>query len=110
MLYAFAILLFWISCGLLFYTFLGYGLLITVLARLRPRPLAAPAEEGPLPSVCVVLVAGNEVQRIADRLHNLLTSQYPADKLSILLVSDGSTDGTVARARSMQDPLSLIHI
>lgn len=98
-----AALLFWISCGLLFYTFLGYGLLISILARLRPRASSPATEATPSPSVCVVLVAFNEEKRIADRLRNLLASQYPADKLSILLVSDGSTDGTVAQTHSLQD-------
>lgn len=98
-----AALLFWVCCGLLFFTFAGYGLLISVLARLRPRPVAPSTADAIHPSVCVVLVAGNEEKRIAERLRNLLASQYPADKLSILLVSDGSTDGTVAQARSLQD-------
>jgi hypothetical protein len=97
-----AALLFWISCGLLFYTFAGYGLLIAALARWRGRTDAGKAI-APAASVCVVLVACNEEKIIAERLRNLLASQYPAGKLRILLVSDGSTDGTVAQASSLED-------
>jgi len=99
-----AALLFWVSCGLLFYTFLGYGLLISALARLRPAIVSSPLGDSASPSVCVVLVACNEEKRIAERLRNLLESQYPVDKLRVLLVSDGSTDGTVAAARALNDP------
>ncbi|MEZ0257206.1 MAG: glycosyltransferase family 2 protein [Chthoniobacter sp.] len=98
---------FWGSCGLLFYTFAGYGLLISALARLRQRSgnrvKADERESASYPSVCVVLVACNEEAFITDRLRNLLASQYPPDKLRILLVSDGSTDGTAAQARCLQD-------
>lgn len=99
-----AVLLFWVSCGLLFYTFLGYGLLISALARRRPAIVSSPLGDSASPLVCVVLVACNEEKRIAERLRNLLGSQYPADKLQVLLVSDGSTDGTVAAARALNDP------
>ena len=89
-------MVFWISCALLFYTFLGYGLLISTLARWRPKSLFPTKDDSPPPTVCVILVARNEERCIAERLRNLLASQYPAGKLRILLVSDGSTDATVA--------------
>ncbi|EDY20267.1 glycosyl transferase family 2 [Chthoniobacter flavus Ellin428] len=103
LLHTIPVFLFWVSCGLLFYTFAGYGLLISALARLRPKPVVPSAPDTPQPSVCIVLVACNEEKRIADRLRNLLAAQYPADQLRVLLVSDGSTDATVAQARSLQD-------
>jgi len=94
---------FWISCGLLFYTFAGYGLLISALAR-RRREIGSLSDVRALhPDVCVVLVAFNEETQIAERLRNLLASQYPPEKLRILLVSDGSTDATVAQAKTVQD-------
>jgi cellulose synthase/poly-beta-1,6-N-acetylglucosamine synthase-like glycosyltransferase len=98
-----AAFLFWISCGLLFYTFAGYGLLVSALARLRPTAAPLPNSAPALPSVCIVLIACNEEKRIAERLRNLLASEYPADKMRILLVSDGSTDRTVAEAGALQD-------
>jgi len=94
---------FWISGALLFYTFLGYGIWISALARWRPKAPAPPVEGAPQPSACLVLVAFNEEQNIEGRLRNLLASEYPPEKLHILLISDGSTDATVARARGIQD-------
>ena len=97
-----AALVFWISGALLFYTFLGYGLLLSALARWRPG-IPRPAPDNSPPSVCVVVVASNEEKNIADRLRNLLASPYPAGKLRVLLISDGSTDATVAQAQALSD-------
>jgi cellulose synthase/poly-beta-1,6-N-acetylglucosamine synthase-like glycosyltransferase len=51
------------------------------------------------PTVCAVLVAHNESVRIAARVANLIESDYPAEKLRVIVVSDGSTDGTAELAR-----------
>ncbi len=102
-----ALLAFWISAGALAYTFAGYGILMTLLTRRGTgsvRPASPPAgSPAPPPDVCVVVIAHNEEARIAARLENLLAADYPPDKLCVLLVSDGSTDATVARAAAV-DP------
>ena len=95
-----ALLVFWISGGALAYTFVGYGALMKL--RARGRTLHRPAPATP-PDVCAVVVAHNEETRIAARLENLLAADYPPEKLRVLLVSDGSTDGTAARAQAL-DP------
>ena len=95
-----ALLTFWLSGGALAYTFAGYGALMSLLARGRTLKRQALAEP---PDVCVVVVAHNEETRIAARLENLLAADYPPEKLRVLLVSDGSTDGTDARAQAL-DP------
>jgi len=96
----FAHLAFWISGVALAYTFVGYGALMRWLAR-RP-PLEHKVPDQPL-EVCVVIVAHNEAKRIGPRIENLLASDYPPEKLRVLLVSDGSTDDTVAQAQRL-DP------
>ena len=91
---------FWSSAGLLAYTYAGYPAAITALARLRGRPpRKAPYE----PTVSVVLAAGNEERVIGRKLDNLLGLDYPRDKLQIIVVSDGSTDGTDAIVRGYAD-------
>src|SRR5699024_8542973 len=42
----------------------------------------------------VIIAAYNEVDVIGPRIDNLLALDYPADRLDIVIVSDGSTDGT----------------
>jgi cellulose synthase/poly-beta-1,6-N-acetylglucosamine synthase-like glycosyltransferase len=96
-------LLFWGSLAALFYTFLGYPLLIGALAKAFGRPVKKSPPAQP-PIVSVVLVAFNEEERIVPRVENLLAANYPADRLEVLVVTDGSTDGTVAKLRALADP------
>lgn len=86
---------FWAAAGLVAITYLGAPILIVARGLLRPRPVrAAPIE----PTVAVVIAARNEAARIGARLDNLAALDYPADRLSIVIASDGSDDETVAIA------------
>src|SRR5438105_10252401 len=95
--------LFWLSGAGVFYTFIGYPALIGALARSRPRPPARGigGDNAELADVCVVVVARNEAARIRARIENLLASDYPAQKLRVLIVSDGSTDATADEVAAM---------
>ncbi len=92
--------LFWLSAACVFYTYAGYPLLLALAARLRParRISALPAVEHP---VSVVLAAHNEESRIGARIRELvqLVAARPAGG-ELIVVSDGSTDGTAALAHS----------
>lgn len=93
------VILFWSAAALLAYVHAGYPILIRVLARLRPRP---PAAADILPSISIVVVAHDEVRQVKGRLENLLSLDYPRDRLEIVLGSDGSADGTVDEARAFE--------
>ena len=95
-------LLFWASLSLLIYTHAGYPVLMFCLGRFAPRR-AAQSSSIELPTVTVVLAVCNEVQRITTRLQNLLYVDYPKGKLSVVIVSDGSTDATVAKIQELND-------
>ena len=85
--------LFWGSLGALAWTHAGYPAAMGLLARLRPRPV----RKGEItPSVALVVSAHNEEGVIGRRLENLLELDYPADRLEIVVASDGSTDRTDA--------------
>jgi poly-beta-1,6-N-acetyl-D-glucosamine synthase len=86
---------FWLGLAALAYVFVGYPVLALAWAAARPRPLRRATHE---PPVSVIVAAHNEADRIADRVDNLLALDYPADRLEILVGSDGSTDATVERA------------
>lgn len=94
---------FWAAVAVVAFTYVGAPLLILVRARLRPRPVrSAPIE----PTVAVVLAARNEAPHIEARLDNLVALDYPADRVEIVIASDGSEDRTVelARARAAAHP------
>ncbi len=95
---------FWITLALLVFTYAGYPLLIAMLARLRLRPAGWNSSVAFQPRVKVLIVAHNEASRIAARVENLLASDYPPEKLSVLVVSDGSTDDTADRVRALENP------
>src|SRR4051812_41241609 len=93
--------LFWSSAALLIYTFVGYSSLMRFRARGLPaQPDATPPSHPP--RVSVIVVAYNEEARIATRIKNLLQCEYPAERLSVVIVSDGSTDRTAAMAGSIE--------
>jgi cellulose synthase/poly-beta-1,6-N-acetylglucosamine synthase-like glycosyltransferase len=95
--------LFALSAVAVGYLYLGYPLLLVVLARLRPRPVAAGLVR---PAVTVVVPAHDEEAVIGEKLESCLAQDYPADRLEVLVVSDGSTDRTeeIVRARVGRDP------
>jgi poly-beta-1,6-N-acetyl-D-glucosamine synthase len=84
--------LFWATTLALGYTYVGYPALLALLAWLRPRP--ALLKDGRTPAVTVLLVAHNEEERLPAKLANCLALRYPREQLDVLVVSDGSTDGT----------------
>jgi cellulose synthase/poly-beta-1,6-N-acetylglucosamine synthase-like glycosyltransferase len=97
--------IFWSMAVLVVYAYVGYGGLIWLLARVRPRPVH---QSDATPVVSVIVVAFNEEKRIAARLQNLLALAYSPERLEIIVVSDGSTDGTVRLARRFEPRVRVI--
>jgi cellulose synthase/poly-beta-1,6-N-acetylglucosamine synthase-like glycosyltransferase len=85
------------SAALLFYTYAGYPILAGILALLAPRPhRRAPIE----PTVSLIILAHDEEDALPAKLENALALDYPADRLEIIVASDGSTDRTDEIAQS----------
>jgi cellulose synthase/poly-beta-1,6-N-acetylglucosamine synthase-like glycosyltransferase len=100
--------LFWISCAIVAYVYLGYPLLLVVWARLRPRAVVRPPFSV-APAVSIVIAARNEGRQLATRIDNLLQLDYHGDR-QIVVVSDGSTDDTLevlARYRAAVDVVTV---
>jgi len=91
-----AAMVLWTALLTLVYIYVGYPFIAWLSATLRPtRHARAPVQ----PRVTVIVVAHNEADRIEARIENLLALVYPRDRLQIIVGSDGSSDGTVQRAR-----------
>lgn len=93
---------FWCAAGIVAYAYLGYPLLIGLLAWWRPAP--APRRSDDTPSMTAILIVHDEGEHVADKVRNLLSLDYPADQLDVLVVSDGSTDGTDQIVRGLGSP------
>ncbi|MCU0639160.1 MAG: glycosyltransferase family 2 protein [Candidatus Krumholzibacteria bacterium] len=87
----FAILVF-----VVIYAYIGYPLLLYLASRLSAgKSRRAPGyEEEDLPFVSLLIAARNEEKIIARKIENALELNYPHSRLEIVVVSDGSTDGT----------------
>jgi cellulose synthase/poly-beta-1,6-N-acetylglucosamine synthase-like glycosyltransferase len=93
---------FWGSLFLLLYTYVGYPLVLILLAACKR---ASPPPDTPeyWPTVSIVLAAYNEELVIRGRIKNLLNLDYPQDRLEIFIVSDASTDQTDAIVGEYRD-------
>ncbi|MHB8254071.1 MAG: glycosyltransferase family 2 protein [Acidiferrobacter sp.] len=96
------IVMFWIAWIFVVYTYAGYPLLLFVAARLAPKGAPYRWASG-LPKVAVVIPAYNEQSAIAEKLRMVLASHYPPHLMRVLVVSDGSSDQTYARAAAVLD-------
>ncbi|MFD2873383.1 glycosyltransferase family 2 protein [Mucilaginibacter ximonensis] len=92
------IVAFWISLFIIFYAFIGYGLLLFVLIKIKRlisgKPVLPPAEN--LPTCTLIVAAYNEEAFMEQKIQNTLELNYPAGRLKFIFVTDGSTDGTAA--------------
>lgn len=92
------------SLFILFYIYLGYLLLLKSLFSLKHHLVGCYVHEHDqpmsLPAVSVVISIYNEESVITTRLENLLTQDYPLDKIEILVVSDGSSDHGVEKVKA----------
>jgi poly-beta-1,6-N-acetyl-D-glucosamine synthase len=91
------LVLFWVGLALVVVPYGGYALWVAARARLFPRPCrAAYAADPDLPAVTCVLAAHDEEAVVGRKLDALAAQDYPQDKVSVLVVSDGSEDRTDA--------------
>lgn len=93
------LIVFWGAVALILYTYLGFIALLATRAVLFPKPV----QRQPItPSISLIIVAYNEADVITEKLHNASAADYPAEKLEIIVASDGSADKTVALARAFE--------
>ena len=92
-------ILFWAMLLIVFYTYLGYGILLYLIIRLKrffkgkPLKTVLPSDEE-LPTMTLMICAYNEEEVVAEKMANTLALNYPRDKFRIMWVTDGSNDRT----------------
>lgn len=97
---------------LIAYTYCVFPLLIALLSRFGSscEILTDERTEQDLPSVAVVVAAHNEENFIVAKINNTWNLDYPADRLSLLIGSDGSTDATPTLLKAAQHPRLRTHL
>ncbi len=113
--------LFWGSFSLIFYTYLGYGVLVALLIGLRfawkgdcgradchlsaSKACVHSGTQTPeeLPEVTLVIASWNERSILPAKVRDIRGLTYPASKLRVAFVTDGSDDGSEAWLRTHTD-------
>ena len=92
--------IFWLALALIVYTHVGYPMLLRALVALRAsRPARAAGDE---PSVSLIVAAHDEGDVIEEKVRNMLALDYAADRLELIVASDGSQDRTVEAGRQVK--------
>ncbi|MBP7273873.1 MAG: glycosyltransferase family 2 protein [Saprospiraceae bacterium] len=91
-------ILFFALIGIIFYAYLGYGIVLYILLMLKKLfgrktpPLHIDIKN--LPAITFIIPSFNEEEFILPKIENTLQLQYPKDKFYLLFVTDGSNDNT----------------
>lgn len=94
-------LTFWFSFIVLVYVQVGYFLILRIV-NIFKHSSEKPVEKEYIPPVSIIMVALNEQDNVAKWFQRIAQLDYPKEMLEIIVVSDGSTDNTVAEARRFQ--------
>ena len=97
-------IVFWASAGLLFYVYVGYPALMVLVSLILGSERKPEPKEDELPTISVLIAAHNEEIHIREKIQQTLASDYPPEKMQIVIASDGSTDQTCSIVRSFNDP------
>lgn len=89
--------IFWLLLFIVFYSYVGYGIVLYLIIRLRRLTGSgkkANNDPGYEPEVTLLIAAYNEKDFVDQKIRNSLELEYPANKLKIMWITDGSNDGT----------------
>jgi len=91
-------IIFWICIAIVFYTYIGYGILLYVIIKLK-RIFRSPKTtcnltDDDIPEMTLMICAYNEEDIIKQKMHNCDALTYPEGKLKIMWVTDGSDDNS----------------
>src|ERR1700688_1602771 len=103
---------FWFSLFIVFYSYIGYGILLFFLVQIKKifvvNKTKNTGSEQFEPEISLIVSSYNEKDFIERKIENTLKLTYPADKLKIIFITDGSSDST-AQIISRYQNIILLH-
>lgn len=97
---------FWVLAALIFYTYLGYGIVLFVMIKIKrlfKKKVTPILSDDELPELTLLVAAYNEQDYVAKKVENSRQLIYPKDKLKMMWVTDGSNDNTPDLLRTYGD-------
>jgi len=85
---------YWACVFIIFYVFIGYGVVISLLAKFKAKKSVEDLADDDLPEVTFLMAAYNEEEIIEEKILNTFQLDYPKNKLKLMVVTDGSDDHT----------------
>lgn len=102
---------YWLAAGALVHSYLLYPLLLSLAARGKSlSPDCYTPTDAQLPKVSILMAVYNEELVLEEKLESLLQTDYPLDKISILIGSDNSTDDSHSIIERYQAQYPQIHL
>ncbi len=86
--------LFWLCIFAIFHSYVLYPIILQFLAAGKPGNLNIYSTADSLPAISILVAVYNEEQVIEDKIRSVFSSNYPIEKIELLIGSDGSTDNT----------------
>lgn len=105
-------IIFWIIAFGIVYTYLGYGLVLYLMVRIKRlfiKRVIPELSENELPEITLLVAAYNEYDYVDEKMQNTLAMNYPAQKLHLMWVTDGSDDGTPELIRERYPQVEVQH-
>ena len=97
---------FWVLAALIFYTYLGYGIVLFVMIKIKrlfKKKVTPILSDDELPELTLLVAAYNEQDYVAKKVENSRQLIYPKEKLKMMWVTDGSNDSTPDLLRTYGD-------
>ena len=102
---------FWIAAIIVLYTYIGYGLLLYLLVKIKEKrhPVQPLYLQKPPPTATLLIAAYNEEDIVDLKMENCHRLNYPKGKLNIVWVTDGSTDNTNLKLAEYPE-ITVLHV
>lgn len=101
-------IIFWSCFAILFYSYIGYGILLYLLN--KPKIIEKnPTSAAYTPDITIVIPSFNEADFLIKKIENTLGLNYPANKLFIIVVADGSDDDSLNIIKKYPQITALYH-
>jgi cellulose synthase/poly-beta-1,6-N-acetylglucosamine synthase-like glycosyltransferase len=92
--------IFWSSVFMIIFIYIGYPLSLKLISTFRKYKNT---KRYITPRITFIICAYNEEKRIRRKIENTLSLQYPRNRMQVIVVSDGSTDGTAQIIREYEE-------